>query len=58
MYYDDKINFVLNQWLNEHAAHPYATAEQKQELASQITLTEHSVSRWLINARQKKKSMN
>ncbi len=38
----------------EHQNYPYATKEQKNELATSTSLSEQQISRWLSNARQKR----
>jgi hypothetical protein len=44
----------LNNWYLEHQNYPYATKEQKNELATSTSLSEQQISRWLSNARQKR----
>ena len=53
-FYDYTVTKTLNKWYDNHESHPYATQEQKKELADQTLLTEDQITRWLINARRKK----
>jgi len=42
---------VLNQWFNANLANPYATLEQKAQLAQETQLTIEQVTVWLKNKR-------
>ena len=54
MIYDKKTYEVLKNWFTKHESHPYATKEQKIDLANLTSLSEKQVTAWLINARRKK----
>ena len=58
MLYDQKTNETLNHWYLQHESNPYATKDQKIELAKLTSLTVKQVTNWLINARMAKKNNN
>ena len=48
----------MTKWYIEHESYPYATYEQKAELARLTSLTEEQITRWLIRARIKRCHQN
>ncbi|KAI5286361.1 hypothetical protein KEM54_006852 [Ascosphaera aggregata] len=54
--FSKKTKRILNNWLAEHAAHPYATDVEKTRLKVMTGLTMTQISNWLANARRRGKS--
>lgn len=44
---------VLQNWLHENAAHPYATEQQRKQLALQAGITTSQVANWISNRRSR-----
>ena len=53
MVYEKKTTVVLLNWFHQHLTHPYATKEEKKQLAEITSLSEKQITTWLINARLK-----
>ncbi|KAI5300945.1 hypothetical protein KEM56_002078 [Ascosphaera pollenicola] len=53
--FSKKTRRILNNWLAEHAEHPYATEVEKVKLKEETGLTVTQISNWLANARRRGK---